>query len=123
MLVDTLCRGQKVEPRAYELLADFAAGYIAYALYGTDNDFRLLNVLARLADYEFTRVDHHGTTTQRLAANALGSSANAYDKPLDMAKLLSKKQRFEEFLFVGRPQPTYQEQEQAYLQSLEELYQ
>ena len=121
-LVETLCRGEDVEPRPYELLADFAAGYISYALYGADNDFRLLNVLADLADYEFTRVDHHGTTTQRISANGWGASAKHYGKPLNMAKLLSNRQRFEDLLFLGAPQPTYAEQEQAYLKSLEELY-
>jgi hypothetical protein len=122
-LVYRLCQKQTVERRVYELLADFSAGHIANALQRGDSDFRLLEVLARLADYDFTNVEHHGTTTQRMAAQGLGAFANHHGKPLDMARLLTKKRKFEEVLFVGAPQPTFEAQQKVYLQSLEALYQ
>lgn len=96
--ITSLCAGTLGDVKAYELLADFGAGYALYKTGRRNAQLEFANAVGALGDYEFSSPLHHGTVSERLNAFNMGQACAYFGRPLRMDALLRNKETFLRYL-------------------------
>lgn len=116
---NNFCEKRIISLKKYELLCDLGAGFAHYKLEKKSTK-PPIQLISSVADYQFAKIGHHGTVTERTSAFNLGRTLAARNKTYSMESWIRNIAAIERGLF---PTGYTSESEDITESTLERLYQ